>query len=124
LGAWKSCSAVLLNPSESPTNDSLWLPLLPAPAMNDDDQKRESDVGNRIANLIRSIGQGPGKAIAAEEQRVLAAAAARLDQILKEAEDAERQVLRNASVRLDELLSDMRKGRDITDRVKRRGRKS
>jgi len=92
--------------------------------MNDDDQKRESYVGNRIANLIRSIGQGPGKAIAAEEQRVLAAAAARLDQILKEAEDAERQVLRNASVRLDELLSDIRKGKDITDRVKRRGRKS
>ena len=90
--------------------------------MNDDDQKRESDVGKRIANLIRSIEQRPEKPIAVEEQRVLAAAAARLDQILKQAADADRQVLRSAAVRLDELLSDMRKGKDITDRVKRRNR--
>ena len=90
--------------------------------MNDDDQKRESDVGKRIANLIRSIEQRPEKPIAVEEQRVLAAAAARLDQILKQAADADRQVLRSAAVRLDELLSDMRKGKDITDRVKRRDR--
>jgi len=90
--------------------------------MNDDDQKRESDVGKRIANLIRSIEKRPEKPIAVEEQRVLAAAAARLDQILKQAADADRQVLRSAAVRLDELLSDMRKGKDITDRVKRRNR--
>ena len=92
--------------------------------MNDDDQKRESDVGNRIANLIRSIGQRPEKPIAVKEHHVLSAAAARLDQMLKEAADADRQALRNAAVRLDELLSDMRKGEDITDRVKRRSRKS
>jgi hypothetical protein len=91
--------------------------------MNDDDQKRESGVGNRITNLIRSIGQGPEKPVAVEEQRKLAAAAARLDQILKEAADADRQALRNAAGRLDELLSDMHKGQDITDRVKRRSRK-
>ena len=92
--------------------------------MNDNDQKRESDVGNRIANLIRSIGQQPEKPVPVEEQRVLAAAAARLDQILKEATEADRQALRNAAVRLDELLSEMRKGKDITDRVKRRGGKA
>ncbi len=88
--------------------------------MNDDDQKPENDVGSRIANLIRSIGQGPEKPVAAEEQRALAAAAARLDQILKKAADADQQALRNAAVRLDEMLLDMRKGKDITDRVKRR----
>ena len=92
--------------------------------MNDDDQKRESDVGNRIAHLIRSIEQRPGKPVAAEEHRVLAAAAARLDQILKEAADAERQALKSAADRLDELLVDMRKGKDVTDRVKRRSSKS
>lgn len=88
--------------------------------MDDNDQKRESDVGKRIANLIRSIGQQPEKPVAVEEQRALAVAAARLDQLLKESADADRQALKNASVRLDELLSDMRKGKDITDRIKRR----
>lgn len=92
--------------------------------MNDTDQKRDSDVGNRITSLIRSIGQQPGKPIAVEEQRALAAAAARLDQILKEAADAERQALKSAADRLDVLLSDMRHGKDITDRVKRRSPKS
>lgn len=91
--------------------------------MNDDDQRPENGVGNRIASLIRSIGQGPEKPVAAEEQRALAAAAARLDQMLKEAADSDRQALKNASVRLDELLSDMRKGKDISDRLKRRSRK-
>ncbi len=88
--------------------------------MNDDDQRPENGVGNRIASLIRSIGQQPEKPVAAEDQRALAAAAARLDQMLKEAADADRQALRNASVRLDEMLLDMRKGKDITDRIKRR----
>jgi flagellar biosynthesis/type III secretory pathway protein FliH len=92
--------------------------------MNDNDRKRESDVGNRITNLIRSFGQRREKPIAVEEQRMLAAAAARLDQILKEAADADRQALRNAAVRLDELLGDIRKGKDITDRVSRRRHKS
>ena len=91
--------------------------------MNDDDKKRESDVGNRITNLIRSIGQGPEKPIAVEEQRRLTAAASRLDQMLKDAAEADRQALRNAAVRLDEMLLDMRKGKDITDRVKRRSGK-
>ena len=91
--------------------------------MDENNQKRESDVGKRIANLIRSIGQQPEKPVAAKEQRALAAAAVRLDQILKEAADADWQALRNAAVRLDELLLDMRKGNDISDRVKRRSHK-
>ncbi len=92
--------------------------------MNDNDsQGRERDVGNRITNLIRSIGQRPEKPIAVEEQRALAAAAARLDQMLKDAAEADRQALRNAAVRLDEMLLDIRKGKDITDRVKRRSGK-
>jgi hypothetical protein len=91
---------------------------------DNDDQKRESDVGNRIANLIRSIGHQPEKPVAVEEQRVLAAAAARLAKILKETADADQQALRNAASRLDELLSDMRKGKDITGRLNQRNRKS
>jgi hypothetical protein len=93
--------------------------------MNDNDsQGRERDVGNRIASLIRAIGQGREKPITVEEERTLKAAASRLDQMLKDAATADQQVLRNAAVRLDELLLDMRKGIDITDRVKRRSGKN
>lgn len=92
--------------------------------MNDDGQKRESDVGNRIASLIRSIGQGCEKPITIEEERTLKAAASRLDQILKETADADQQLLRNAAVRLDELLVDIQKGKDITKRVRRQSGKS
>ena len=92
--------------------------------MNDNDSHgQERDIGNRIASLIRAIGQGREKPITVEEERALKAAASRLDLMLKDAAEADRQALRNAAVRLDEMLLDMRKGKDITNRVKRRSGK-
>lgn len=78
------------------------------------------NAGQRIATLIRSIGQGPEKQIAGEELQKLKAAAGRLDQMLKAAADADQQVLKNAADRLDRLLADIRKGKEVTNGLKRR----
>ena len=87
--------------------------------MNDEDnQDQARDVGQRIASLIRSIGQRPEKQIAGEELQKLKAAADRLDKMLKSAADADREALRNAAERLDRLLGDIRKGKDVTSRLK------
>lgn len=67
---------------------------------------------------MRSI--GPGKAITSEEQRKLKAAADRLDQMLKAAADADQQALNDAAGKLDRMLADIRKGKDVSSRVKRR----
>ena len=40
--------------------------------------------------------------------------------MLKASADADRQTLQNASVRLEKLLSDIRKGKDVTNDLKRR----
>ena len=87
--------------------------------MNDEDnQDQARDVGKRIASLVRSIGEGPEKQNTREELQKLKAAADRLDQMLKTAADADREALKNAAVRLDRLLVDIRKGKDVTSRLK------
>ena len=89
--------------------------------MNDEgNQERDRDIGKRIASLIRSIGQGPAKQITSEEQKKLKAAGDRLDKMLHDAADADRQTLKNAATRLDQLLADIRKGKDVTNNLKRR----
>lgn len=89
--------------------------------MNDEDsQDRTRDLGKQIASLIQSIGQGPEKPVSCEEQQKLKAAAHRLDQMLKVSADAERQALRDAVGRLDRLLGDIRKGKDVSNSIKRR----
>ena len=88
--------------------------------MNDEDnQDRARDVGQRISRLIHSIGHGPEKQANAEELQKLKTAADRLDQMLKAAADADQQTLRNAADRLDRLLADIRKGKDVTSRLKK-----
>lgn len=87
---------------------------------DDDNQGWEREVGKRIASLIQSIGQGPGKPVTGEEQQKLKAAASRLDQMLKAPADADQQALRNATGKLDQLLADIQKGKDPTHRIKRR----
>lgn len=82
-------------------------------------EAREREVGRRIAGLIRSIGQAPQKQISSEEQQKLEAAANRLDRMLKAAADADHQALKDAAGRLDRLLMDIRKGKDVTSRLKR-----
>ena len=89
--------------------------------MNNEDSQSH-DVRERIAGLIRSIGRGPEKQITTEERLELKAAANRLDQMLKAAADIDQQALRDAAVRLDRLLVDIRKGKDISNNVKRRDR--
>ncbi len=87
--------------------------------MNDEDnQDHARGVGQRIASLIRSIGQGPENQNTAEDRQKLKAAADRLDQMLKAAAEADQQALRSAADRLDRLLRDIRKGKDVTSRLK------
>jgi hypothetical protein len=89
--------------------------------MNDDNQGREREVKQRIASLMQSIGPGTGKPISGDEAQKLKAAAGRLDQMLKDAGEAEREALKEAAGRLDRLLIDIRKGKDVANRIKRRG---
>lgn len=75
----------------------------------------------KIVSLMLSIGQSAKKKqITSEELQKLKNAAGRLDQMLKASADADRQTLQNASVRLEKLLSDIRKGKDVTNDLKRR----
>lgn len=87
---------------------------------NEDNQGRELDAGKRIAESLRSIEEGPRKQVTDEELQKFKTASIRLDQMLKAAADADRQALRNASARLDQLLKDIRKGKDVTHRLKLR----
>lgn len=85
-----------------------------------DSHERERELGERIANRMRSIGHGPSKPVTEEEQKKLKAAASRLDQMLNAAADADRQALKKAALRLDELLLEIGKRKDVSDRLKRR----
>jgi hypothetical protein len=87
---------------------------------NEDNQDQERDLQSRIASLIRANGQAPRKPITDQEQQKLREAANRLDQLLKTGEEADRQALKSAAVRLDQILKDMRKGKDITVKLKQR----
>jgi hypothetical protein len=85
--------------------------------MSDDtDNSRQSDVRDRIASLMRTIGQARPKEVSQDEAQTLKAASDHLDRLLKEfadAEDArgkearerEAQTLRAAAGRLDCLLA-------------------
>lgn len=85
------------------------------------DYHRDPDVREKIVSLMLSIGQSAKKKqITSEELQKLKNAAGRLDQMLKASADADRQTLQNASVRLEKLLSDIRKGKDVTNDLKRR----
>lgn len=87
--------------------------------MNDEgNQGREREFGERIANSIRAIDQGPKKQITHDELQKLKAAAGRLNQLLNTAADADRQALKTAAARLDQMLKDIGKGKDI--KLKRR----
>ena len=85
------------------------------------DNHRDRDVREKIVGLMQSIGHGRKKHVTSEELQKLKNAAGRLDQILKASADADLQSLRNAAVRLDQLLSDISKGKDVTNDLKRRG---
>ena len=87
---------------------------------SDHHQDREQDVREKILSLMLSFGQAPKKQITSQELEKLKNAAGRLDQILKANAEADLQTLRSAAVRLDELLSDIRRGKDVSNDLKRR----
>jgi hypothetical protein len=90
------------------------------PMNHEENKDRERDLRERIASLMRSNEQARKKPIMSEERQKLRSAANRLDQMLQSSADADRQVLKGAAVRLDQLLADIRKGKDISAKVKRR----
>ena len=87
---------------------------------DEDNQARERDMREKVASQLRSIGQAPSKPLPREELQKLKTAASRLDQMLKASADADREALRGAAGRLDNLLRDLRRGKDVTPRLKRR----
>ena len=90
-------------------------------AMNSgDNQGPDRDVSDRIGNLMRSIGKGPTKQIPAEELQKLKGAASRMDQMLKAAANTDQPALKSAAAKLDQLLSDIRAGKDVSSKLKRK----
>jgi hypothetical protein len=69
------------------------------------DESREREVRDRIVSLMQASEPGaPTKQITSEELENLQNAAKRLDQMSKDAADADVQALRIAAERLDQLL--------------------
>ncbi len=87
---------------------------------SDESQDADRALRERIVSLMKANEQARRKAVPEDERKKLKAAASRLDQMLKYAVDAETQTLSNAASRLDQMLSDIRKGKDITGRIRRR----
>jgi hypothetical protein len=83
-------------------------------------QGPDRDVRERIGKLMQSIGKGPKKQIPVEELQKLKSAANRLDQMLQDAANSDQQALKSAAMKLDQLLSDIRAGKDVTSKLKRR----
>ena len=84
------------------------------------DNHPDRDVRQKIVSLMQSIGQVRKKQITSEELQKLKNAAGRLDQMLKASADRDLQSLRSAALRLDQLLSDIRRGKDVTNDLTRR----
>jgi BMFP domain-containing protein YqiC len=89
---------------------------------NDDNQDHEQQLRERIASAMRAASQAPQKPLSEKERQQLQSAASRLDQLLKASDDTDQQVLKSAAARLDQFLKDIRRGKDITNRIKRRDR--
>jgi cell division septum initiation protein DivIVA len=85
-----------------------------------DNQDPDRDVGEKIVDLMQSIGKGPKRQLSAEELQKLQRAASRLDQMLKAAANADQQALESAAAKLDQLLSEIRAGKDVTSKLRRR----
>jgi len=88
-----------------------------------DNQEKQDRLRERIVRLMRANEQAQPAPVNQEDIQKLKSAASRLDQMLKDAEDAGREDLKNAAARLDQMLTDIGKGKDITERIKRRERK-
>jgi hypothetical protein len=87
---------------------------------SENDQDRQRDVRQHIAEVLRTYENAAKKKLPAAELQTLKAAAGRLDQLLANAADAEVEALRTAADRLDQMLKDLGKGKDVAHRVKLR----
>jgi hypothetical protein len=87
---------------------------------NEERQKWEPEIGERIARLIRSNNEACKKPLTDAELLNLKTAANRFDQMLKAAADADAQELKNAAARLDQLLQNLGAGKDISMALKLR----
>jgi hypothetical protein len=83
-------------------------------------QDREREVRDRIAGFIQANEQARSKQVSGEELQTLKAAAGRLDQLLRDADEANLQVLKTAAARLDRLLAGIAEGKDVVAGLKRR----
>jgi hypothetical protein len=82
-------------------------------------QDRERAVRDRISGLLQENEQARNKQVTGEELQALRAAAGRLDQLLRDAADANLQILKTAATRLERLLADIAAGRDVVADLKR-----
>jgi len=84
------------------------------------DQDRDRDVRERIASVLRENEQAAKKPIPHGELQNLRAAAARLEQLLSQAADADAEAMKVAAGRLDQMLQDLGTGKDVARRLKLR----
>ena len=87
---------------------------------SENDQNRERDVRERIADILRLHQQAVKKNIPDDELKTLKAAAGRLEQLLADAADAETVALKTAASRLEQMLKDIGTGKDVAQRLKLR----
>ena len=87
---------------------------------SENDQDRQRDVRQHIAEVLRTYENAAKKKLPAAELQTLKAAAGRLDQLLAIAADAEVEGLKTAADRLDQMLKDLGKGKDVAHRLKLR----
>ncbi len=87
---------------------------------SDDNHGPEPALAERIKSLMKANEQARRKVVPEDERKKLKAAASRLDQMLQDAAAEEAKALGSAASRLDQMLSDIRKGKDITRRIRLR----
>lgn len=88
---------------------------------NEENHSREQELRKRIASLVRANDQARKQQLNGDELENLKSAAGRLDQMLQASAEADQQALRTAASKLDQLLTDIRKGKDLSNVLKRRG---
>ena len=87
-----------------------------------DNRNSERELREKIASRMQSIGQSSSREIPPEQLESLKTAASRLDQLLQSNADNDQQSMKNAALKLDQLLSKIRKGKDVTQDLKRKDR--
>lgn len=84
------------------------------------DQHTDRDLREHIASRLRANEQARRNPVTPQELAQLQSAASRLDQMLKSGANADNEALKSAAARLDQLLTDIGKGKDVSENLKRR----